>query len=155
VTTETEKRMVKRWGLSAATRAGQMIKHENGEFVLYSDCYALESERDELKLVVSDIKADYLDLQKDFAETARNLRHKRDALVAENARLSEQLEQANGLLRASREAISNAIAYANGRESEWGERAEGAFAFLYNALQSIPQLPPAPTALEKEGEKNG
>jgi len=33
-------------------------------------------------------------------------------------------------------AIQTAIDYANGRESEWGERAEGAFAVLYSALEN-------------------
>lgn len=32
-------------------------------------------------------------------------------------------------------AISNAISYANNRESEWGERAEDAFSFLYHVMR--------------------
>lgn len=32
-------------------------------------------------------------------------------------------------------AIRNCLAWANGRESEWGERAESAFQFLYDALE--------------------
>lgn len=41
------------------------------------------------------------------------------------------LERENAELKAS---IHAAIEYANGRESEWGDRAEGAFAYLYRAL---------------------
>lgn len=33
-----------------------------------------------------------------------------------------------------KDAIQNCIDMAGGRESEWGERAESAFAFLYNAI---------------------
>jgi len=34
-----------------------------------------------------------------------------------------------------KDAIQNCIGFANGRESEWGERAESAFDFLYAALE--------------------
>jgi hypothetical protein len=34
-----------------------------------------------------------------------------------------------------KDAIQNCIGFANGRESEWGERAESAFEFLYAALE--------------------
>jgi hypothetical protein len=37
-------------------------------------------------------------------------------------------------------AITNCLDWANGRQSEWGERAENAFAFLEAAIY----LPPAP-----------
>ncbi len=33
-----------------------------------------------------------------------------------------------------REAILNCLDWSNGREYEWGERAENAFAFLHNAI---------------------
>jgi hypothetical protein len=33
-----------------------------------------------------------------------------------------------------REAILNCLDWSNGRECEWGERAENAFAFLHNAI---------------------
>jgi hypothetical protein len=49
-----------------------------------------------------------------------------DAVLAD---LRQQLAEMRG-------AISSAIEYANGRESEWGDRAEGAFAILYAALSS-------------------
>ena len=47
---------------------------------------------------------------------------------------SAKLERENARLRC---AIQTAIDYANGRESEWGERAEGAFAVLYSALANV------------------
>lgn len=47
------------------------------------------------------------------------------------ADFARELERENSRLRC---AIQTAIDYANGRESEWGERAEGAFAVLYSAL---------------------
>jgi hypothetical protein len=50
-----------------------------------------------------------------------------------------ELQTENAILRARvarlEEAIQNAIDYANGREAEWGSRAEDAFAFLYRALE--------------------
>ena len=45
---------------------------------------------------------------------------------------ANRLERENTRLRG---AIQSAIDYANGRESEWGARAEEAFFFLYRALQ--------------------
>lgn len=42
-----------------------------------------------------------------------------------------------GEVKRLRGEIQRAIDYANGRESEWGERAEGVFAILYAAL-SVP-----------------
>ena len=47
------------------------------------------------------------------------------------ADFARELERENSRLRC---AIQTAIDYANGRESECGERAEGAFAVLYSAL---------------------
>jgi len=40
------------------------------------------------------------------------------------------------------EAITNAINWANGRESEWGERAETAFGFLHAALAAAKGVKP-------------
>ena len=34
-----------------------------------------------------------------------------------------------------RTAIQNCLDWANGRETEWGERAENAFQFLYDAVE--------------------
>ena len=43
-----------------------------------------------------------------------------------------QLESENRKLK---KAIRDAIEYANNRESEWGERAETSFKFLYDVLE--------------------
>lgn len=51
-----------------------------------------------------------------------------------HAMLARELERESARLR---NAIQTAIDYANGRESEWGERAEGAFAVLYSALANV------------------
>jgi hypothetical protein len=44
-------------------------------------------------------------------------------------------------VRRLRTAIQGAIDHANGRESEWGERAQGAFEYLHNALKPPSQRP--------------
>ena len=49
-----------------------------------------------------------------------------------------------------RNAIQEAIDYANGRESEWGDRAETAFGILYRALSNaIAQTPPTAVDLPR------
>ena len=47
--------------------------------------------------------------------------------------LLEQLKEENQKLRI---AIQSAIDCANGRESEWGDRAGSAFSFLYGAIDT-------------------
>lgn len=77
-------------------------------------------------------------------------RRERDALAAENARLSEQLAQANGLLRASLEALEK---YGEHRPECEHRKFWRVDSSCTCGLDSAPQLPPAPTALENEGEQ--
>lgn len=60
----------------------------------------------------------------------------REAECRVKARAIERISALEADLAACRRAIQDAINYANGRESEWGDRAEGAFAFLYAALSA-------------------
>lgn len=52
-----------------------------------------------------------------------------------------ELERENAALRAERDAAVTAIRgcvdWANGRECEWGDRAENAFSFLYGFLANF------------------
>lgn len=48
---------------------------------------------------------------------------------------AEELRQAREERDRLREAIQNAVDWSNGREYEWGDRAENSFAFLHKALE--------------------
>jgi hypothetical protein len=63
--------------------------------------------------------------------------------------LERELNEANADRLRLREAIDSAISYANGRESEWGSRAEGSFQYLYNALSS----PPPPVVAKADADE--
>jgi len=70
----------------------------------------------------------------------------------EDSQTTQAHRIANTLLRERvrvlEEAINNAIDYAGGRESEWGDRAETSFGFLYKAIGYPPALA---TPERKEG----
>lgn len=70
----------------------------------------------------------------DGAQIPARVRLQPDA--ADRHALLAHIEALEADLAACRRAIQDAINYANGRESEWGDRAEGAFAFLYTALSA-------------------
>ena len=58
----------------------------------------------------------------------------RDAFSAAAGWSAGQLAERESSESKYKDAIQNCINMANGRESEWGQRAESAFAFLYNAI---------------------
>lgn len=69
--------------------------------------------------------------------TCRKCAMKTHAELYQRASQAEAaLAKANAEKEAMRAAIENCVAYANGRETEWGNRAEAAFAYLYRALEA-------------------
>lgn len=91
---------------------------------------ALRAERDALRILHAQDKANYQCATK--ASFAVEEKLKAESL---------DLRQENAALRAERDAAVTAIRgcvdWANGRECEWGDRAENAFGFLYRFLANL------------------
>jgi hypothetical protein len=57
-------------------------------------------------------------------------------------RLHAEMERLRFENEAWETAVRNCIAMSNGRESEWGDRAEWAFEFLYAAIAKAEEVKP-------------
>ena len=56
------------------------------------------------------------------------------AMTASRAEIADLMEKQHQEIDRLRRAIQNCVEWSNGRECEWGDRAENAFGFLYSAL---------------------
>jgi hypothetical protein len=69
-------------------------------------------------------------------------RYTQGARVATQVAAADELRRQHAEIERLETAIRNCLAMSNGRESEWGDRAEWAFGFLHAAIAKATEVKP-------------